>query len=223
MKNIYLPLILSAVSLVGCSATSGPTFSARELQARDGVRTYQVDCHGLFSSSKMCMRVATRVCGDQPVHVIDSAQPLRNAPDPDSLTFQCRAKDVAQSTPVPAPVVMPIPQHITLSTDANFDFDQATLTPTAHDRLNKLIADATGLKFGTVEVNGYTDGVGPNAYNLHLSELRAQAVAGYLQSHGLEATGFDVKGYGKDNPVATNSTAEGRAKNRRVEITLPQQ
>jgi outer membrane protein OmpA-like peptidoglycan-associated protein len=116
---------------------------------------------------------------------------------------------------VPAP---PPPQKLSLEGDANFDVDRATLRPEARSRLDALIA-AAGATFGTVTVSGYTDSTGSAAHNQDLSERRAQSVAQYLQQHGLKASQYAVHGYGESNPVASNATAEGRAHNRRVEIT----
>ena len=67
-----------------------------------------------------------------------------------------------------------------------------------------------------VEVQGHTDSIGTETYNLGLSERRAVAVKAYLVSRGLSATALTAKGYGKAKPIASNETAEGRAQNRRV-------
>jgi OOP family OmpA-OmpF porin len=74
----------------------------------------------------------------------------------------------------------------------------------------------TTLKF---RVAGYTDAIGSVDYNLDLSRRRAQAVVDYIVSQGIDGTRFEVTGMGKSDPIATNSTPEGRAMNRRVEIT----
>ena len=68
------------------------------------------------------------------------------------------------------------------------------------------------------EVEGYTDNVGDKSANQKLSEERATSVANWLVDHGVGRSRLEVKGYGESNPVADNSTAEGRAKNRRVEL-----
>jgi SH3 domain-containing YSC84-like protein 1 len=68
------------------------------------------------------------------------------------------------------------------------------------------------------EVQGYTDNVGDKTANQKLSEQRATAVANWLTAHGVQRARLTVKGYGESQPVADNSTAEGRAKNRRVEL-----
>jgi outer membrane protein OmpA-like peptidoglycan-associated protein len=112
------------------------------------------------------------------------------------------------------------PAITTLSTDANFDTAQASLTPAARARLDRLIDEARGVSIKTVTVNGYTDSVGSDAYNLDLSERRARTVRAYLQEHGLKAGQYAGHGYGKADPVGSNATAAGRASNRRVDVLL---
>lgn len=71
-----------------------------------------------------------------------------------------------------------------------------------------------------VEINAYTDNIGSDSYNLHLSENRAKSVVDYLISKNIAAERLISKGHGKENPVADNTTEEGRALNRRVEFRL---
>ncbi|KVV26004.1 hypothetical protein WK79_10670 [Burkholderia ubonensis] len=223
MKNRYLVPILSALLLSACTSASGPTFSAYELQPRDGIRTYQVDCHGIFSSQATCMKVATRMCADQPVRAVDSTRPLRDGADPGTLVFQCgAAAGAAASAPAPAPVAAAPAsvQNVNLSSDALFAFGSATLTPAARATLDKLTSRQGDPHFTRVAVTGHTDAIGSDTSNLQLSQQRADAVAGYLRGRGLRADTFVVTGRGKADPVASNATAEGRAGNRRVEIVL---
>ena len=71
-----------------------------------------------------------------------------------------------------------------------------------------------------IVVAGYTDSVGSDAYNQQLSESRARSVTNYLKNKKITAVRFDTVGFGERNPIADNNTEEGRALNRRVEITL---
>jgi outer membrane protein OmpA-like peptidoglycan-associated protein len=71
-----------------------------------------------------------------------------------------------------------------------------------------------------IEVGGHTDNVGNDAANQLLSEERANAVRDFLIAHGIEASRVVAKGYGETRPVATNDTDEGRALNRRTEVTV---
>ncbi|MFV8458591.1 OmpA family protein [Vibrio owensii] len=103
-----------------------------------------------------------------------------------------------------------------------FEFDSATLTDSVSERLDNFVNFLNEYPQAQVEVTGYTDSSGPAAYNQKLSERRAQAVADYLVAAGIDADRFTVKGMGEENPVADNSTHEGREKNRRVEVVVPE-
>ena len=73
-------------------------------------------------------------------------------------------------------------------------------------------------KKAKLRIEGYTDSIGSESYNMELSRKRAQAVANYLISQGIDATRLMVIPMGESNPIASNKNAEGRAMNRRVEI-----
>merc|ERR550539_593529 len=103
-----------------------------------------------------------------------------------------------------------------------FEFDSAKLTDSVSERLDNLANFLNEYPQAQVEITGYTDSSGPEAYNLKLSERRAQAVAEYLIAAGIDADRFTVTGMGEANPVADNSTHEGREKNRRVEVVVPE-
>ena len=107
-----------------------------------------------------------------------------------------------------------------LSGDALVASGSATLTPGARSTLDSLWGQQDGKHCSRVTVMGYTDASGSDASNLQLSQRRADAVAGPLREHGLQADSFTATGRGKADPVAPNTTAEGRASNRRVEISL---
>lgn len=131
---------------------------------------------------------------------------------------------VAAPTPAPAPPpVAPAPQFTTttLSAQALFDFDKATLRPEGREALRSFAgqltaADAT---YTSVLVEGHTCSIGPADYNQGLSERRAQAVAEYLVSQGIRPDAIRQVGYGETRPIADNATRAGREQNRRVEIT----
>ncbi|MCA7973669.1 OmpA family protein [Burkholderia sp. AU39826] len=220
MNKLALALALSATALAACSTASGPTFSASELQPRDGVRTFQVDCHGLLSGPQTCMKAARKICGDEPVRAVDSARALRDQSDPATLVFQCgvaQAEAASAATPAPAAAVV---ERVNLSGDALFATDHATLAPTARESLDRLLSERADRTYSLVTVTGFTDSVGSDDYNLALSKRRAESVAAYLKAHGLKTDSMTVSGRGKADPVASNATPEGRASNRRVEIRL---
>ncbi len=99
-----------------------------------------------------------------------------------------------------------------------FDFNKADIKPQYYKNLNNVITVLKKNPSMKVEIQGHTDNVGSAAYNLKLSEKRAQSVANYLIAHGIAASRLTVKGYGFARPVASNDTAEGRALNRRVQL-----
>jgi outer membrane protein OmpA-like peptidoglycan-associated protein len=104
--------------------------------------------------------------------------------------------------------------------DVLFDFDKATLKPGAREKLAKvsgIVLAYPGLKLA---VEGHTDSIGSEEYNMTLSEKRANSVRDYLVSQGLNEGTNTPQGFGKANPVATNDTNEGRALNRRVELVV---
>jgi outer membrane protein OmpA-like peptidoglycan-associated protein len=122
--------------------------------------------------------------------------------------------------PAPAPAPAAAPEHYTLSGAATFNSGQAKLRPSADVQLDKIIAHAQHENVKTVTVTGYTDSVGSSESNHELSLRRAQAVAHYMQEHGLKAHEYIVHGEGESDPVDTNETEQGRAQNRRVEIGI---
>lgn len=102
----------------------------------------------------------------------------------------------------------------------NFEFDKSDLTSTAMANLDKLAEVLVNNPDTNINIYGYTDSKGTDAYNLALSERRAASVKNYLASKGVEASRMFTQGMGEQNPVATNDTDEGRAKNRRVEFAI---
>jgi adhesin transport system outer membrane protein len=109
---------------------------------------------------------------------------------------------------------------ITLSADAYFDFDKAILKPEGKSRLNEFAQQLKGREQDMLLTVGHTDSIGTDAYNDRLSLARAQSVRDYLVSVGIAAQRIRIEGRGEREPVADNKTAEGRAKNRRVEIKV---
>jgi len=118
-----------------------------------------------------------------------------------------------------APAASPIAAaKVTLNADALFDFDKSVLKPAAVASLNSLAGKVKSLTLEVIVAVGHTDSIGTDAYNQKLSIRRAEAVKKYLVSQGIEAKRIYVEGKGESQPVADNKTAEGRAKNRRVQI-----
>ncbi|HET7671449.1 MAG TPA: OmpA family protein [Burkholderiales bacterium] len=130
---------------------------------------------------------------------------------------------VAAPVPAPAPAPAPVrakPQSITLGADASFDSGKADLKPEGRAKLDELASQLRGVSFDQIAVTGHTDNVGSAAINQRLSERRADAVKNYLASRGVDANKIRTSGRGLSAPVADNKTAQGRARNRRVEVEI---
>ncbi len=140
---------------------------------------------------------------------------------------------VAAPAPAPAPAVVappvvapavvpvaPVATKVTYAADAFFDFDKSVIKPAGKAKLDDLIGKIQGINLEVIIAVGHTDSVGSDSYNQKLSVRRSEAVKAYLVSKGIEKNRVYTEGKGEKQPVADNKTAEGRAKNRRVEIEV---
>jgi OOP family OmpA-OmpF porin len=101
-----------------------------------------------------------------------------------------------------------------------FGFDRYEIRPEAEPLLEEIVTVMKQNSGINVEIQGHTCNIGAADYNQKLSENRANAVMDYLVRHGVPSHRLTAKGYGLDRPVASNDTEEGRAKNRRVELSI---
>ena len=111
--------------------------------------------------------------------------------------------------------------ELNLSGKILFDTDSSELGAAGGTELSRIGPVLVNLDIKRLKVEGHTDNVGSDAYNLDLSLRRAQAVSRALVAQGVPSQGVTVRGFGKDRPVADNATAEGRQENRRVAIIVP--
>ena len=150
--------------------------------------------------------------------------PATAAPGCDgAIVAQAPEPVVAPPAVVPAPVVPPAPPaatKVTYAADAFFDFDKSVIKPEGKAKLDDLIGKIKDINLEVIIAVGHTDSVGSDSYNQKLSVRRSEAVKAYLVSKGIEKNRVYTEGKGEKQPVADNKTAEGRAKNRRVEIEV---
>jgi len=145
--------------------------------------------------------------------------PVAAAPEP----APAPAPAYVAPAPVPAPAYVapeptPAPPQKLVLEGVNFDFDKASLRQEDIGSLDNDVATLKSWGDVNIEVAGHTDSMGSDAYNMKLSQQRAEAVRNFLISRGVAADRLTAKGYGESQPVADNATDEGRFKNRRVEL-----
>ncbi|MBB1471925.1 MULTISPECIES: OmpA family protein [unclassified Luteimonas] len=109
---------------------------------------------------------------------------------------------------------------LNLPDGVTFDFNKTALKPQFYPALNNVARTLAEYNQTIVEVAGHTDNIGGDAVNQRISEQRASAVGNYLIGQGLQRERFEIVGFGKNMPIADNSTEQGRAANRRVEIRV---
>lgn len=131
---------------------------------------------------------------------------------------------VERQVPVPAPAPAPVTVFKTGDTlvlqDVVFETGRAELKPGADARLAPMIRHLRDNPSVNVRIAGHTDSQGSDAYNMSLSDRRAEAVRGRLAASGIDPSRITAQGFGESRPVASNANAAGRQANRRVELTL---
>ncbi len=151
----------------------------------------------------------------------ESCQPPKQAQITPPPAPQPAPTTPAPVTPPPAPKKEIIFKAVYAGTgSSHFKFDHSDLTPAGRaveDENAAVLKENPDVK---VEIAGHTDSVGTEKYNQALSERRANTVYNYLVSKGISKDRFRVVGYGELKPATSNATAEGRAKNRRVELNV---
>jgi outer membrane protein OmpA-like peptidoglycan-associated protein len=109
---------------------------------------------------------------------------------------------------------------VRLTSDILFDLNSADLRPASRDTLRDLAANFSRYPNEMFDIEGHTDSTGAYDYNMKLSQRRADSVAEYLVDHSVPRSQITTRGFGPDQPKATNDTPEGRQLNRRVEIHI---
>ena len=167
-------------------------------------------------------------CPDEPEDK-DGFEDDDGCPDPDNDKDSVLDKDDKCPTEPGVPpdgcpqkykLVVVTEKKIELKQTVFFDFNKATIKPVSYallDDVAQALKDNPKIK---VEVQGHTDSVGNDAFNLKLSQKRAESVRKYLVKQGVAADRMVPKGYGENVPIADNRTADGRSQNRRVEFII---
>jgi len=159
-------------------------------------------------------------CANQDVKPAKVLCPLVGAVTGAGVVAAAADSDAAPPPPPPPPPAPEAGTKIISLEGTHFDFDKSTLKPEAIPKLQeavRIMSENPGIK---VNIEGHTDSMGSDEYNMRLSDRRAQAVESFMVTKGVAADRLTPKGYGESRPVATNDTAAGRAQNRRVDLIV---
>jgi OOP family OmpA-OmpF porin len=209
----WMPIVVAAAAL----AFSATSFNAGA-QSESGSANWTGSGGAWKNSAGQCWRagywtpaMATAECDPDLVKKPEPVVAPRQAPPPPPPPVVA---------PAPAPKPKPVAEKITFAADVLFDFDKASLKPEGKSKLDDLAGKVKDINLEVVIAIGHTDSIGSDAYNQKLSVRRAEAVKAYLVSKGIEPNRIYTEGKGEKQPVASNKTADGRQKNRRVEIEV---
>ena len=204
-----------------------PALSAEPPVAAPG---YVQDANGnvVMSGSGLCWHTSDWTPAKASVVGCDGvlAKAIPIPPPPPTAQTQPPAPPLAEEPPLvllpPAVVAAsrPTVEKITLDTDTYFDFDKAELKPDGERKLDVIASRLKAMKLEVMVAVGHADAIGPAEYNEILSRRRAESVKMFFESRGFPADRIHIDGKGESQPVASNTTRDGRAKNRRVEVEV---
>jgi OOP family OmpA-OmpF porin len=142
------------------------------------------------------------------------------APKPEPKPAPPPPPPAPKPEPKPEPKPKPVAEKVTFAADVLFDFDKAVIKPEGKSKLDDLANKVKGINLEVVIAIGHADSIGSDEYNQRLSVRRAESVKAYMVSRGIEPNRVYTEGKGEKQPVASNRTSDGRAKNRRTEIEV---
>jgi OmpA-OmpF porin, OOP family len=232
-RRIRIHSTLAAAAVAAAFATLAHDAAAQTaaqtvvVEPADASR-YVTDSRGgvAVSGTGLCVHTGswtpgTTVAGCDPLPRRVAAAPAPEPePAPPAPAAAAPAEPVAPPQQLAEPAPAPMPEKLSLSTDALFNFDKADLRPDAKAELDSMLERMRASNVDEINLVGHTDSIGTDAYNQKLSERRADAVKAYLVSQGMPAEKIHTEGRGKREPVADNKTKEGRQENRRVDVAV---
>lgn len=141
---------------------------------------------------------------------------------PEQFNAECDPSLMPKQAMYVAPMSAATTERVSMSADALFDFDKSEIKPDGRVHMDEIIhrLNLKGAELGVIVSTGHTDSTGSDAYNMKLSERRADAVKDYLVSQGVDSNRIRTEGMGEREPVADNVTSDGRAENRHVVIEV---
>lgn len=186
-------------------------------------------CDGMLKKKAGGNALATPLPGPGPAAAVEMTPPVYADSNTDNASSSAvsnsnsNSSDTGSATATTTTTnnnITPGSDKLTFEADAFFDFDKSVLKAAGKDKLADLASKLQGTDIEVVVATGHTDAIGTERYNIKLSLRRANAVKAFLVSKGIPADRIFTEGKGESQPVASNKTREGRAKNRRVEVEV---
>ena len=208
-----IAMLLASVAVAGAAVAAGST------TASDNWRSGHGNLQWRNGDGTLCWRDAFWTPATAAPGCDGAIAPAAPAA-PRAAAAPAAAPAAAAPAPAPAAPAPTVATKVTFAADAFFDFNKSVVKPEGKAKLDDLVGKIKGINLEVIIAVGHTDSVGGDAYNQKLSVRRSEAVKAYLVSKGIEKNRVYTEGKGEKQPVADNKTAEGRAKNRRVEIEV---
>ena len=223
MKLNKIAVMIATIAIAGSALANGSTTNSDNWRSGQGNMQWKIG-----NASALCWRTANWTPATAAPGCDGAIAPVAAAPAPAAVVAPVVAAPApAPAAVAPAPATAPAAPaagaaatKVTYAADAFFASNSAVLKAAGKAKLDDLVDKVKGINLEVIVAVGHTDSKGTDASNQKLSVRRAEAVKAYLVSKGIEKNRVYTEGKGSKQPVADNKTAEGRAKNNRVEIEV---
>jgi OmpA-OmpF porin, OOP family len=218
MKLNKIAMMIAAVAVAGSAFANGSTTNSDNWRSGSGNMQWKIG-----NASALCWRTANWTPATAAPGCDGAIAPAAAAPAPVAAVAPVAAPAAAApaGTAVAAPAAAgAAATKVTYAADTFFAANAAVLKAAGKAKLDDLVGKVKAINLEVIVAVGHTDSKGSDASNQKLSVRRAEAVKAYLVSKGIEKNRVYTEGKGSKQPVADNKTAEGRAKNNRVEIEV---
>jgi OmpA-OmpF porin, OOP family len=217
IKLNKIAMMVATVAVAGAAFANGSTTNSDNWRSGAGNMQWKIG-----NASALCWRTANWTPATAAPGCDGAIAPVAAAPAPVAVVAPVVvAPAPAAAAPAPvAPAAGAAATKVTYAADAFFAANSAVLKAAGKAKLDDLVGKVKAINLEVIVAVGHTDSKGSDASNQKLSVRRAEAVKAYLVSKGIEKNRVYTEGKGSKQPVADNKTAEGRAKNNRVEIEV---
>jgi OOP family OmpA-OmpF porin len=219
IKLNKIAMMVATLAVAGTAFANGSTTNSDNWRSGQGNMQWKIG-----NASALCWRTANWTPATAAPGCDGAIAPVAAAPAPAAVVAPVAAAPApaaaAPAAAAPAPAAGAAATKVTYAADAFFASNSAVLKAAGKAKLDDLVGKVKAINLEVIVAVGHTDSKGNDASNQKLSVRRAEAVKAYLVSKGIEKNRVYTEGKGSKQPVADNKTAEGRAKNNRVEIEV---